>query len=166
PQEVHTVSVPDGFQIFATEKWKGIPVLAGKRTKSGAILWMATAPGATGLERYPYLLQALVDLGLQLPVRSTNLWAFFDSSYRIRADVDYLVQRWRRSGVSVLHVAAWHNVEPDPTQDEYLKSLIEACHRNAILVYAWLELPHVSEKFWTDHPAWREKTAVGQDAQL
>ena len=44
--------------------------------------------------------------------------------------------------------------------------MIEACHRHAILVYAWLELPHVSEKFWADHPAWREKTALGQDAQL
>jgi hypothetical protein len=89
-----------------------------------------------------------------------------DSSYRIRADVDYLARRWRQSGVGVLHVAAWHNVEPDATQDAYLKNLIEACHRNAILVYAWLELPHASEKFWDDHPAWREKTAVGQDAQL
>jgi hypothetical protein len=72
PQEVHTVSVPEGFTIFATEKWKGIPVLAGKRTKNGAILWMATAPGEPGFERYPYLLQALVDLGLPLPVRSTG----------------------------------------------------------------------------------------------
>jgi hypothetical protein len=34
------------------------------------------------------------------------------------------------------------------------------------LVYAWLELPHVSEKFWDDHPEWREKTAVLQDAKL
>jgi hypothetical protein len=166
PVEVPEVQVPDGFQIFATEKWKHMPVLAGKRTAHGAILWMATAPGSSGFERYPYLMHALVDLGLSLPLRSSNLWAFFDSSYRIRADVDYLARRWRQSGVGILHVAAWHNVEPDPAQDAYLKSLIEACHRNAILVYAWLELPHVSEKFWADHPAWREKTAVGQDAQL
>jgi len=33
-------------------------------------------------------------------------------------------------------------------------------------VYAWLELPHVSERFWADHPEWREKTALLQDAQL
>src|ERR1041385_3241135 len=33
-------------------------------------------------------------------------------------------------------------------------------------VYAWLELPHVSEKFWNDHPEWREKTALLQDAEL
>jgi hypothetical protein len=164
--DVPEVQVPDGFRIFATERWRHMPVLAGKRTDHGAILWLATTPGLSGFERYPYLLHALVDLGLSLPLRSANLWAFFDSSYRIRADVDYLARRWRQSGVGILHVAAWHNVEPDATQDAYLKSLIEACHRNAILVYAWLELPHVSEKFWADHPAWREKTAVGQDAQL
>ena len=166
PVSVPAEELPSGFQVFASEKWKGIPVLAGKRTKHGAILWMATSPGVTGAERYPYLLQALVDLGLPLPVRSTTLWAFFDSAYRIRADVDYLAQKWRAAGISELHVAAWHNMEPDPIQDDYLKKLIEACHRNAILVYAWLELPHVSERFWADHPEWREKTALGQDAQL
>ncbi|MFL6465195.1 MAG: hypothetical protein ACJ73N_12395 [Bryobacteraceae bacterium] len=166
PESVPLAKLPSDFQVFATEKWKGAPVIAGKRTDGGAILWVATAPGPSGSECYPYLLQAAADLGLELPLRTTQLWAFFDSAYRIRADVDYLAQRWRKAGISVLHVAAWHNMEPDTTQDEYLKELIEACHRNAILVYAWLELPHVSEKFWADHPEWREKTALGQDAQL
>lgn len=167
--QVKAVTLPVGFQVFASERWKGMPVLAGKRTGSpgaGAVLWMATAPGPSGIERYPYLIQALVDLGLHLPAKTTNLWAFFDSSYRIRADSDYLAKRWRQAGIGELHVAAWHNMEPDQARDEYLKKLIEACHRNAILVYAWVELPHVSEKFWADHPAWREKTAIGQDAQL
>jgi hypothetical protein len=164
--ETRTAHVPGSFQVFATEKWKGSPVLAGMKTAQGAVLWLATQPGASGIERYPYLIQALSDLGLELPAQTTNLWAFFDSAYRIRADVDYLATRWRKAGISVLHVAAWHNVEPDPIQDAYLKRLIEACHQHAILVYAWLELPHVSEKFWADHPEWREKTGVGQDAQL
>ena len=166
PVEVPQVVLPDDFRTFAVEKWKNVPVLAGKRTAHGGILWLATAPGASGIERFPYLLQALNDLGYTPPAQSTTLWAFFDSSYRIRADPDYLAQRWRRAGIGALHIAAWHNMEPDPTQDGYLKQVIEACHRNAIAVYAWLELPHVSEKFWADHPAWREKTAVGQDAQL
>ena len=65
-----------------------------------------------------------------------------------------------------LHVASWHFFDPDPERDEYLKLLIAACHRHGILVYAWVEMPHVSEKFWNDHPQWREKTAVLQDAQL
>ena len=165
--EIVKVQLPDGFTVFATERWKGAPVLAGKRTvNGGAVLWMATEPGLSGMERYPYLIQALVDLGLDLPLHATNLWAFFDSSYRIRADVDYLAKRWREAGVGVLHVAAWHTMEPDAGQDAYMARLIEACHKNAILVYAWLELPHVSERFWADHPEWREKTAAGQDAQL
>ncbi len=63
-------------------------------------------------------------------------------------------------------MAAWHYWEPDPEADEYLRHLIDACHRKGILVYAWLELPHVSEKFWDEHPEWREKTALLQDAQL
>ena len=74
--------------------------------------------------------------------------------------------RWRAAGISALHVAAWHFWERDPQGDEYLRRLIDACHRNAIQVYAWLELPHVSETFWDQHPEWREKTALQQDAQL
>jgi hypothetical protein len=166
PTEITKVQLPADFTVYATERWHGAPVLAGKRTAHGAVLWMATEPGLSGIERYPYLLQALVDLGLETPLHATNLWAFFDSSYRIRADTDYLARRWREAGVSILHVAAWHNMERDPVQDEYLNRLIRACHRNAILVYAWVELPHVSEKFWDEHPEWREQTAAGQDAQL
>jgi hypothetical protein len=158
--------VPDDFQVFARERWTNAPLEAGKRTAHGAIFWVATPPGETGIERYPYILQALTDLGLTLPVRAMGLWAFFDSSYRTRADSDYLAMRWRESGISGLYVATWHNVEPDAERDNYLKNLIAACHRHAILVYAWFELPHVSEQFWLDHPQWREKTATGQDAAL
>jgi hypothetical protein len=53
-----------------------------------------------------------------------------------------------------------------PERDEYLRNLIAACHREGVLVYAWFELPHVSDKFWQDHPAWREKTAALADAHL
>lgn len=166
PVQLPVVQTPPEFQTIATEKWRGAPLIAGTRVGSGGILWVASSPGATGTERYPYLLQAAVDYGLQPPALGINLWAFFDSAYRIRADPDYLAKRWRAAGISVLHAAAWHNMEPDPAQDTYLAKLIEACHRHAILVYAWLELPHVSEKFWAEHPEWREKTAVGQDAQL
>ena len=107
-----------------------------------------------------------MDLGVQPGVRAARLWAFFDSAYRLRADVDYLAKGWREAGISALHVAAWHFFEPDRERDEYLTRLIEACHRRGIVVYAWVELPHVSEKFWDDHPEWREKTGLLQDAQL
>ncbi len=158
--------VPAGATVYAREKWEGVPVLAGLRWGTGAVLWVATPLGSHGYSRYPYLAQALTDLGLELPFRSTRLWAFFDSSYRTRADLDYLAPKWRAAGIAALHVAAWHYWERDAERDAYLQRLIDACHRNAIQVYAWVELPHVSERFWNDHPEWREKTAIGQDAHL
>jgi hypothetical protein len=132
----------------------------------GAVLWAAAPPGEQGYERFPYVLQALSDLGLVAPYRSSRMWAFFDSAYRSRVDLEYFAARWRKAGISSLHVAAWHFYEGDAERDDFVRRLIEACHHEGILVYAWLELPHVSEKFWTDHPEWREKTGLQQDAQL
>jgi Glycosyl hydrolase-like 10 len=158
--------IPKDAQVFARERWQGAPLMAGLRRGKGAVLWIAASPGPDGYDRFPYLPQALADLGLTPPFQSRNLWAFFDSSYRSRVDLDYFAKKWRAAGISALHVAAWHYWERDPQADEYLRHLIEACHRNAIQVYAWFELPHVSDKFWDQHPEWREKTALLQDAQL
>ncbi len=160
------VALPADAVVFARERWRNAPVLAGLRRGKGAVLWVATSPGTGGYARYPYLMQALEDLGLTVPARSNRLWAFLDTSYRTRTDIDYIADRWQSLGISALHVAAWHYNEPSAERDAWLAKVIEACHRRGILVYAWLELPHVSEKFWADHPEWREKTAVLQDAHL
>jgi hypothetical protein len=164
--DVPQFEMPAGARVFARERWQKTPLVAGFRKGAGAVLWVAASPGAHGYERFPYLPQALAELGVEPPFRSRRLWAFFDSAYRARVDLDYFAERWRAAGISALHVAAWHYWERDAQNDEYLRQLIEACHRNAIQVYAWLELPHVSEKFWYQHPEWREKTALLQDAQL
>lgn len=160
------VSLPPDAVIFAQEHWTGMPVLAGLRRGKGAVLWLAAPPGVGGYERFPYLLHALVDLGLDVPVTSNRLWAFLDTSYRSRVDVEYIADRWKRIGLSALHLAAWHYNEPDAERDKWLRQLIDACHRRGLLVYAWIEFPHVSERFWQDHPEWREKTALLQDAHL
>jgi hypothetical protein len=164
--ELPVFTIPEGARIFARERWSGTPMCVGLKRGRGAVLWVAVPPGERGYERFAYLLEALHDLGMETPFRSSRLWAFFDSAYRSRVDLDYFAVRWCKSGIAALHVAAWHFYEPDAERDKYLAALIEACHREGILVYAWLELPHVSEKFWDDHPEWREKTAVQQDAQL
>jgi len=166
PAEVPRFEIPKEAQVFARDRWEKAPLLAGFRRGAGAVLWIAASPGPHGYDRYPYLPQALADLGLVAPFQSSRLWAFFDSSYRSRVDLDYLAPRWRKAGIAALHVAAWHYWEPDAQSDEYLRRLIDACHRNSIQVYAWIELPHVSEKFWDQHPEWREKTALLQDAHL
>jgi len=164
--ELHRYEIPAKAQVFAKDRWTGAPLVAGFRSGSGAVLWVAANPGKNGYERFPYIPQALSDLGLDPAFQSERLWAFFDDSYRTRVDLDYFAARWRKSGISALHVASWHFYEPNAEHDTYLKTLIEACHRQGITVYAWVELPHVSEKFWNDHPEWREKTAVLQDAHL
>jgi hypothetical protein len=164
--ELPRYDVPPDARIFAKDRWTSAPLIAGQRIGAGAVLWVAASPGPKGYERFPYLMQALADLGFGPVARSSHLWAFFDYSYRTRADPDYLAARWRLAGIGALHVASWHFYDADPARDEYLKLLIEACHRHGVLVYAWVELPHVSEKFWADHPEWREKTALLQDAQL
>ncbi|MFB3778186.1 MAG: hypothetical protein ACE141_11260 [Bryobacteraceae bacterium] len=166
PVETPVFRLPEEAAILARERTRGAPMVAGMRRGAGGVLWVAVSPGPRGYERFPGLLDALTTIGLRPPFRSSRLWAFFDTSYRSRADVDYLAERWIAAGIRGLHVAAWHYFEPDAARDAYLKGLIQACHRRGILVYAWLELPHVSEKFWADHPEWREQTALGADAHL
>ncbi|MEZ5352111.1 MAG: hypothetical protein R2762_05695 [Bryobacteraceae bacterium] len=158
--------LPAEASVYARERWNGIPLAAGLRRGKGAVLWLAVSPGEGGHERFPYLPQMLGDLGVSAPLRSRGLWAFFDWSYRARADLDYLARRWRTAGIAALHVAAWHFYDRDAGRDAFLERLIEACHREAITVYAWVELPHVSDAFWDQHPEWRERTAAGQDAHL
>lgn len=166
PLDVRRFRIPERAQIYTRERWDNVPLVAGVRRGAGGALWLAVSPGEKGHERFPYLIQALSSLGARPALESRELWAFFDASYRSRVDLDYFARRWRTSGIAALHVAAWHFFDPDPEKDEYLRKLIEACHRQAILVYAWIEFPHVSEKFWNAHPEWREKTAIGQDAHL
>ncbi len=159
-------TLPLDARVFARERWTEAPVMAGLKRDDRIYLWLAADPGPHGFERYPYLLQALLDMGITPPAHGVRLWAFFDSSYRLRADPDILASQWRRAGIAAIHVASWHFYEPQRERDRWLEKLIEACHRNAVLVYAWIELPHVSEQFWQDHPEWREKTALLGDAHL
>ena len=166
PLEIAETELPAGATVYTRERWTHVPVSAGIRSGKGGVLWVAANPGKHGFEHFPFLLNALCDLGFQPPFAGTGLWAFFDYAYRARVDVNWFAKRWHAAGISALHVAAWHFYEAESGRDRYLETLIEACHREGILVYAWLELPHVSEKFWADHPAWREQTALLQDAQL
>jgi hypothetical protein len=166
PLAIHRFLLPPGAKVFTKDRWSPAPTVAGLKLGKGALLWVAASPGTHGYERFPYLPQALTSLGFELPVRARRTWAFFDYSYRTRVDLDYMAAKWHEAGISALHVASWHFYESDPEKDAYLNRLVESCHRAGILVYAWLELPHVSNRFWDEHPQWREKTAVLQDAAL
>ena len=113
PLELPIFEMPKEARMFAKERWLGAPLMAGLHRGSGAVLWVAATPGPQGYERFPYIMQALADLGFEAPFRSQRLWAFFDSAYRSRVDLDYFAARWRAAGISALHVAAWHYWESD-----------------------------------------------------
>lgn len=159
-------TVPKEATVLSRERRSGAPLVASLKHGSGAVLWLAVPPGEEGYERFPFLPHALVDLGVKPPFESRRLWAFFDSAYRLRADPEALAKGWRAAGISALQAGAWAFFESRPDSDEYLRKLIAACHRHDVLVYAWLELPHVSDAFWKRHPEWREQTARLKDAHV
>jgi hypothetical protein len=96
--ELPIFELPEEARVFARERWSGAPMIGGFRRGSGAVLWVAAPPGERGYERFPYLLAALSDLGVEPPFRASGLWAFFDSAYRSRVDSRLfrgtLAQRW------------------------------------------------------------------------
>lgn len=166
PLDLPLYALPPGAAVFSREKRTGAPLAAGLRTTEGATLWLAADPGDNGMERYPFWLHALAELGLEPPFRQARTWVFYDPAYRLRVDPDYLARRWRRAGVAGVHIAGWPFFDGDPEASARLTKLLQACRREGVLAYCWLELPHVSEDFWNGRPACREQTAAGQDAQL
>ena len=116
-----------------------------------------------GYARFPYFIHyVLKGFGLKLPLQRGQLELYFDPGLANRqsVDIERLAAQWRKLGVRAIYAAAYH-FWPNWSYD--YGRLVDVCHKNGILVYAWLELPHVSVKFWGDHPNWRAKTATGAD---
>ncbi len=169
PERVTTLEPPAAAIVLTREKQTGALLAALLPHGNGQCLVLAAELDPVqgeGYARFPYFLHALRRAGVQFPFRGARLWAFFDYGYRYNADVETLPVRWRRAGMQAVHVSAWHFYEPDQERDDYLQRLIAACHRHGILVYAWLELPHVSQAFYKNHPQWREKNAARLDARF
>jgi hypothetical protein len=166
PVAIPRVTLPAGAIVYARDKWSQIPLVAGIKAGSGYVLWVASDPGPTSYDHYPCLLQTLQTAGLRLPLRSKQMALFFDYGYRSEVDLDYFAAKWRANGAGTLFVSSWYFFDSTPETDAYLAHLIRACHNNGILVYAWLELPHVSRQFWDAHPEWREKNALLKDASI
>ena len=160
---------PEGAMVLTRDVGTGVPLVTLFRHGNGCCLLLAAEldpEKGEGYARFPFLPQALLRAGVGFPFRGERLSALFDYADRVAADPASLAIRWRRAGIKAIHAGAWDFFDPDPVRDGYLKAMIAACHRNGILIFAWLELPHVSRRFWDEHPNWREKTALGADAAL
>ena len=151
-------------EIFCEDASSGLPVAIGRSIKEGKIIYLNTAFDPltpNGYSYYPYLMEYVGRFfGLQPVFKRESLDMYFDPGFRKNTSEEELVKRWVKQGIRVIHVAGWHQY-PKYTYD--YAHLIKVAHANGILVYAWIEPPQVSQKFWTDHPEWREKNYLNQD---
>ena len=156
----------DGDEILATDDVTGIAVVIGRRFGAGRFIFFGTRfdPASNGgYSRYPYLASEVGKFfGLTPLVRREQLEMFFDPGFRHTVSIEQLVTRWAAVGIRILHVGGWHQYAK--WSYDYGK-LIALCHANGILVYCWLEPPQVNQKFWQDHPEWREKNYKGEDVR-
>jgi hypothetical protein len=168
-ERVTSIRAPDKTIVLNREQNSAAPMVCLLPRGRGHCLLLATSLRPRDREayaRFPYFLHELRRAGAEFPYRSDRLSALFDYGYRAEEDPENLAVYYKRIGIRDLHVGAWDFFDGDPKAEAYLRKLIDACHRNGILVYAWLELPHVSTRFWNKHPQWREKTATGRDAHV
>ncbi len=159
------IEVPIEYVTYFSEINTGDPLIIGGEYGEGKYLYIATLFDPTtsqGYGRYPYFLDLIQrQFDLWPIVRRDQAEVYFEPGDREDVSIEDLVKMWKEYGFRRIYVSGWH-VYPDWTY-EY-ERLIELAHQNAMLVYLWLELPHVNEQFWENHPEWRERTATGREA--
>ncbi|MBN1534043.1 MAG: DUF2334 domain-containing protein [Spirochaetes bacterium] len=164
PQLTSKLDLEMGDEVFCESAISGVPVVVGRELGEGKILYF-NAPfdpdSELGYSHYPYAYEYIRHFFNLLPVvRRENLEIYYDPGLRQTTSVESLVQMWVKNGVRTVHVSGWHQY-PKYTYD--YGRLIRLAHGNGIMVHAWLEPPQVSQRFWNDHPEWREKNLLGQD---
>ncbi|HUN64621.1 MAG TPA: DUF2334 domain-containing protein [Bacteroidota bacterium] len=150
-------------EVFCADEKTDAPVVMGRTYGKGKFIYFGIRfdPVSNGgYSRFPYLFEYIRKYFLLAPIlRRDNLEVYFDDGYRHNMSIEDLVKRWTADGVRIVHVVGWHQY---PTWTYNYGRLISLCHANGILVYAWLDPPQVSEKFWTEHPEWQEQNYKGE----
>jgi uncharacterized protein YdaL len=163
-QLVNVLDYNTDDEIFCEDASSGLPVAIGRDFHDGKIIYLNSAFDPLtpkGYSYYPFFMEYVQRyFNLQPIIKNQNLEFYFDPGFRNNSNPEELVQQWVKQGIRRIHVAGWHQYE-NYTYD-YAR-LIKLAHSNGILVYAWLEPPQVSKKFWDSHPEWREKNYLGQD---
>lgn len=163
---VNKIETDDKDETFCYDEFTHMPILIGRKISKGKLIYINSRFDPytqEGYSLYPYLIEYVKRYFHLRPfVRRDNLEVYFDPGFRRTFSVENLVKQWVKEGIRVIHAAGWHEY-PKYTYD--YKRLIDLAHANGILVYAWLEPPQVSQKFWNEHPEWREKNYLGQDVR-
>ncbi len=156
----------DVEEVFAVDEATEALLVIGKKYGAGRFIFIGSRfdpYSENGYSLYPYMLEYIRKYFKIGPVvRRDQLEMYFEPGLRPTTSIETLVRQWVDHGIRVVHVAGWHEY-PKYTYD-YAR-LINLAHRNGILVYAWLEPPQVSQKFWNAHPQWREKNYKNEDVR-
>ncbi|MDR3611073.1 MAG: polysaccharide deacetylase family protein [Ignavibacteriaceae bacterium] len=163
---VNKIEIEPRDEVFSMDEITGIPMVIGRQIGKGKLLFFNSRfdpYSRLGYSLYPYLMDYVKRyLNLRPLVRKDNLEVFFDPGFRHTYSIENLIKQWVNQGIRIIHVAGWHDY---PTWTYDYKRLINLAHANGILVYAWLEPPQVSLKFWQEHPQWREKNYKNEDVR-
>jgi uncharacterized protein YdaL len=172
PEDPLILGVPETMPRFEVEKEDEVlcvdaksdaPVAIGRAYGKGKFVFLGIRfdpVSELGTSRFPFLMEYVRSyLKLTPSLRRDDLEVYFDPGFRHNMSIEDLVKHWVAEGVRVVHAASWHQY---PTWSYDYGRLIRLAHDNGILVYAWLEPPQVSQKFWKEHPAWQEVNAKGE----
>ena len=166
PELVNKFETNDVDEIFCFDQATEFPMVIGKKHGNGKVIYISSKfdpHSQLGYSHYPYLLEYVRKyFKLKPTIKKNSLEVYFDPGFRSKISIEKLVKQWVKQGIRIIHAAGWHQY-PKYTYD--YKTLIKLAHSNGILVYAWLEPPQVSLKFWVDHPEWREKNFLGEDVR-
>lgn len=163
---VNKIEIDENDDVFCYDDITKMPMVIGRQIGKGKMIFFNSRfdpHSQEGYSLYPYLLEYIKNyFGLRPVIRRDNLEVYFDPGFRRTYSSEDLIKLWVSQGIRIVHVAGWH-IYPKHTWD--YKRLIDLAHSNGILVYAWLEPPQVSQKFWNEHPEWREKNYKDEDVQ-
>ncbi|MDP4195622.1 MAG: DUF2334 domain-containing protein [Bacteroidota bacterium] len=161
---INKFSMDNADEVFCSDEMTGSPLVIGKKFGQGKLIFFASRfdPNSQhGYSLYPFLMEYVRKFFALKPIaRRDNLEVYFDPGFRHNTSVEDLVKQWVKQGIRIIHVSGWHQY---PKYDYNYKRLISLAHANGILVYAWIEPPQVSLKFWMAHPEWREKNYLDEE---
>jgi len=159
------VMASDDYTVFTTYKKDQSPAIFGLTSGAGRIIYAETLVDNTAEHsyiRFPYLINHIIDyFNLVSSIRVDDVRVYMDWGYHYEQSPQALVKTLKDAGVSEVHLSAWYELE---RVDSFYTTFIDLCHADGILVYAWFELPMVSKLFWDEHPEYREKNLLGEDA--
>jgi uncharacterized protein YdaL len=165
-ETVHRIDVQEGDQIICTNDVNDAPIAIARKYGKGKFISMSARFDPVtdaGYSRFPYFIEWIKNYFQLYPaLRRDDLEMYFDPGLRKNISVETLVKEWAARGIRVIHVAGWH--EYPKFMYDYDR-LIRLCHAYGIKVYAWIEPPQISKKFYDDHPQWHEKNYKGEDVR-